>query len=98
MAEYRTITVGADVSKHTVKAGANLSKHWFKANAKISTETHSSDLPPYEGAYVVVPDWEAQTLPTKNTQLNDDITVTAIQLESVSNLSGGRTVYIGGII
>lgn len=52
----------------------------------------------YEGEYEVEPDFAEQTLPTKNKTLVRDITVNPIQVESVSNIQGGRTVYIGGII
>lgn len=52
----------------------------------------------YDGNYEVEPAFESQTLGTKNKTLTDDILVKAIEVQSVSNLSGGRTVYIGGII
>ena len=58
----------------------------------------SSDAERYEGAYTVIPDWTTQTLGTANRYLTDDVEVKPIPCESVSNLSGGRTVYIGGII
>lgn len=51
----------------------------------------------YMGEYEVTPDFSEQTLQTKNRRMADDITVKSIQVESVSNASGGRTVYIGGI-
>ena len=52
---------------------------------------------PYDGEYVVDPSFETQILNTKNKTLSDDITVTPIGVQRVSNLSGGITVYIGGI-
>lgn len=51
----------------------------------------------YTGEYEVTPDFSEQTLQTKNRRMAGDITVKSIQVESVSNASGGRTVYIGGI-
>lgn len=56
------------------------------------------DVGVYSGDYEVNPTFESQTLETKNKTLTDDILVNAIEVQSVSNLSGGRTVYIGGII
>ena len=56
------------------------------------------DLPVYTGATTVSPDFVGTTLPTANKVLVSNVTVNPIQVQSVSNLSGGRTVYIGGII
>lgn len=56
------------------------------------------DLPTYTGATAVDPDFVGVTLPTRNTSVYSDIDVNAIQVETVSNPSGGDTVYIGGII
>lgn len=51
----------------------------------------------YTGEYEVTPNFSEQILQTKDRRMADDITVKSIQVESVANLSGGRTVYIGGI-
>lgn len=56
------------------------------------------DIDEYEGEYEVNPDFNGITLPTVNKTLTQNISVNPIQVESVSNLSGGKTVYIGGII
>lgn len=48
----------------------------------------------YDGAYVVEPTFDAQTLATKNKTLYNDVTVNAIRVERMSNDSG-TTVYIG---
>ena len=53
---------------------------------------------PYTGAYEVDPDFTGTTLVTTNRYMTDDVTVNPIQVESVSNPAGGRTVYIGGVI
>jgi hypothetical protein len=55
---------------------------------------HVDPAPPYEGAYVVTPKLEAQTMPTKNKVLNEDMTVKGIEIHRVKNSSGGTTVYI----
>lgn len=52
---------------------------------------------PYVGEYIITPDFSEQTLQTRNKRMADDVTVKPIQVESVTNLGGGRTVYIGGI-
>ncbi len=62
----------------------------------VSTPTHvETDI--YTGQTEVNPDFVGTTLETAHKLLTDDIVVKPIQVESVSNLSGGRTVYIGGI-
>lgn len=58
----------------------------------------SSDYPAYTGPTEVDPDFEGIVLPTALKVVPSDITVNPIQVESVSNPYGGRTVYIGGII
>lgn len=50
----------------------------------------------YTGDYSVTPSiYAAQTLPTKNRRLSDDITVAKIPTYEVSNASGGATLVIG---
>ncbi len=56
------------------------------------------DAPTYTGQTVVDPDFESIVLETAHKIVLSDITVNPIQVESVSNPQGGRTVYIGGII
>lgn len=58
--------------------------------------TAAGGYPDYRGEYVVDPKFLVQSLETTNKVLHDDVTVNAIQVESVTNLSGGQTVYIGG--
>lgn len=49
----------------------------------------------YSGAYSVVPSTDEQTLETATKLMTDDVTVTEIPMFSVTNTSGGNTVYIG---
>ena len=50
---------------------------------------------PYSGDYKVVPKaFEAQTLPTANRLLKEDIVITEIPYFETSNQSDGITVYI----
>ena len=53
---------------------------------------------PYLGEYDVIPDFELQTLETKNRRLKEDVTVEAIRVSRTTNPSGGTTVYIGGML
>lgn len=55
-----------------------------------------SDLPVYNGAYTVVPNWSTQILPTREKQMTNDVKVVDIPYEFVSNPQGGITVTIGG--
>lgn len=48
----------------------------------------------YEGDYEITPKVEAQTVPTKNKVLIDDMTIKSIPIYKTSNNSGGTTVYI----
>lgn len=61
-------------------------------------EIPPSDIAVYDGAYTVDPDFERHVLGTKSKLMRDDVTVNAIEVQRVSNTSGGRTVYIGGLI
>ncbi len=64
----------------------------------IITKVVEHDLPVYTGATTVDPDFDGTVLMTAQKVVNQNITVNPIQVESVSNPTGGRTVYIGGII
>ena len=48
----------------------------------------------YNGAYEVTPKLEAQTLPTKDKVLTDNMTIKEIEIHRVKNSSGGTTIYI----
>ena len=56
------------------------------------------DIPAYTGTYNVDPKFTAQKLETKGKKMLDDVTVEAIEVQRVSNPSGGSTLYIGGLI
>ncbi len=56
--------------------------------------TEYKDVDPYTGSYEVSPKVDAQTLPTAQKMMAEDLTVKAIPVFDVSNNSGGRTVYI----
>jgi hypothetical protein len=49
---------------------------------------------PYIGDYAVTPKTEQQILPTKGKTMAEDVTIHPIPIFTVSNTSGGNTVYI----
>lgn len=57
------------------------------AGAVVGTE-------PYEGEYIVTPKVEAQTMPTKEKVMFDDVTIKAIPYVESENSAGGTTVTI----
>lgn len=50
----------------------------------------------YKGDYIVTPKFESQKLKTEGLVMDYDVNVKSIPIEEVSNLSGGKTVIIGG--
>ena len=48
----------------------------------------------YDGPYQVTPKVTAQTIPTKDRVLLEDVTILEVPVYRVSNNSGGTTVYI----
>jgi len=63
----------------------------------LQVVTVRPDVEYYEGAYNVTPKTSAQTLPTKEKYLTDDVNVEAIPIYETSNSSGGTTVYIAQV-
>ena len=96
----RTIEVTAEFTKNIIQADAVLTKRIIDTNAVLSTNIHHyySECEDYDGVYNVVPDWEPQVLATNNRVMHADVTVEGIYINSVSNIQGGRTVFIGGEI
>lgn len=48
----------------------------------------------YDGSYTIIPKVEEQRIETKNKYMMDDVTINSVPFFSVSNSSGGDTVYI----
>lgn len=96
----RTVTVTAEFTSNIIEATASFSDQLIEVEAGITTNVnhYHSDYPDYDGDYTIAPDWEAQTLATRNKVMHSDVTVEAIYLNSAQNPSGGNTVYIGGLI
>lgn len=66
---------------------------YFTAKWKNKSKSASGTI--YEGEYIVTPKVTAQTLPTAEKLMEDDVTVKSIPYFDVSNTVGGSTVYIG---
>lgn len=64
----------------------------------IVTKVVEHDLPVYTGETTVKPDFVGTVLMTANKVVLNNVTVEPIEVQTVGNLSGGNTVYIGGII
>lgn len=56
----------------------------------------AAELPQYEGETEVTPSTTEQTLETAGKMVPDNISVNPIKYAEVGNLSGGKTVTIGG--
>lgn len=52
----------------------------------------------YNGIYDITPKVTAQTVPTRDKIMLDDVTVQAIPYYETGNVQGGNTVYIGSDI
>jgi hypothetical protein len=75
----------------------NAKEGQFEADfGQIQAVTQIIGGDPYLGEYVVTPKVEAQTMPTKNKILFDDVEVEPIPYAEVTNNSGGTTATIGG--
>ena len=93
-----------------IRASGRVDGMSIRANASLSGDVRAGaslgqtviqfvgETNPYTGSYTIDPDFEGQVLQTQRKYMTDNVTVNPIQVESVSNIEGGRTVYIGGII
>lgn len=75
----------------------NLSRQTFPVEFKgLQTVTRAPDVEIYDGAYEVTPKTEeAQTLPTAQRYLTQNVKVNKIPYYEVDNPAGGATIYIG---
>lgn len=53
-----------------------------------------ADVERYTGSYEITPKVDAQTMPTAQKFMTDDVTVKAIPIFDVSNDAGGNTIFI----
>ena len=98
IADYRTVVLDGDLSLELALDGDISFDLAQDGESGVVTEVVKSDYPFYTGDTVVDPDFVGRTLETAQKVVVTDIQVNPIQVESVSNPDGGRTVYIGGII
>lgn len=64
------------------------------SGVSLRNATSIDDIEYYEGAYIVTPEVEGQTLETAGKMMGNDVTINDIPLYDTSNTSGGKTVYI----
>lgn len=89
------LRVSFSETQQSFNAGLFENDHTFTANlGEVQKVTEYVGGEKYEGSYDITPKVEAQTLPTKEKVLLDDMRIRAIPFFSVSNTSGGSTVYI----
>lgn len=95
--EVNTLVIPFDMigGSQTVEFDISAEEYHFGFDSNVQI-INSADL--YAGPYTVEPDWEPQTLATRDKTMADNVTVEGIYISSVQNLSGGNTVYIGGEI
>ena len=91
-----TPEVWFDVTGATATAADIISPKTAMLANGVVTEGTGSGGDIYDGSYTVDPTFNSQTIPTKDKTMADDISVSAIEVNSVSNPFGGNTVYIGG--
>ena len=63
--------------------------------ADFQKVTVRENIDPYTGDYEVTPKVSAQTMPTAQKYMTDDVQIKAIPFFETSNQSNGQTVYIG---
>lgn len=91
------ILLDVDLSIEDLELDTDLSTEDYGLDLETAIHVIHTDGEKFDGPYVVIPEFESQNLETKNKLLQDDVLVEAIAVSRVSNLSGGTTVYIGGI-
>lgn len=79
----------------STKLNGLISAHGVLTGELSLPEIVNGGVEMYEGEYIITPETSAQTLPTKQKQMRDDLTVLAIPYYETTNETGGNTVYIG---
>lgn len=69
----------------------------IREKSPVTLKVTTAEGDPYAGDYDVTPNFERQTLKTRNRLMLDDVTVRAISVSRTTNPSGGKTIYIGEI-
>ena len=79
------------ISNDSIRLASIKGEHMRAVKADTAIVYYNAD--PYTGEYVVTPKVDQQTMPTRNKQMLDDVTVRSIPYYETSNASG-TTVYI----
>lgn len=90
--------INVQFSKSDVQMEAKFIEHDLLLDAKFESfqkVTVQDGVKPYVGAYEVTPKVDAQTIPTAKKYMTDDMRINAIPFYETSNLSNGKTIYIG---
>lgn len=98
MSMYRTVTITPRIIGNPhIEVCLHPNIIELLPNVITAITTYQTDAPVYTGEYEVNPSFTEKILETQNKLMTDNVTVNGIQIEQVSNTSGGLTVYIGGI-
>lgn len=92
----RGILVGKITAKGNLSAKVNMVASLVGTISKAKVyRSGYEEYEVYGGAYEITPKVEAQSLHTKDKLMSDDVKIKSIPFFSVSNETGGNTVYIG---
>ena len=79
------------------KIGFSPTKSVFQVEFDTAVEIKEyTGVDVYDGEYTLTPETTDQVLLTKEKLLKENVTVKAVPTQSVDNLSGGKTITIGG--
>lgn len=93
----KAIEVEVSINRSAVECEVGIAQSVVGCDVSIGRAVYVNGQT-YTGATEIEPDFDGAILETAHKLVMDNINIHPIQVESVSNLSGGRTVYIGGII
>ena len=90
--------IKAQFNQRNILLDTQFSSHCMPLNAKFADfqkVTVRENVDPYTGDYTITPKVNAQTMPTSQKYMTDDVQIKAIPFFETSNQSNGQTVYIG---
>ena len=98
--QFQEGKVGIDAK--FISSTVSLDTDFTQSNVSLDTEfanfqlaTVREDVEPYMGEYKITPKVDAQTIPTAQKYMTDNVHVKAIPYFETSNNMDGYTVYIG---
>ena len=92
------VGIEAKFSSSTVSLDTDFTQNNVSLDAEFANFQMISvreDVEPYMGEYKITPKVDAQTIPTAQKYMTDDLHVKAIPYFETSNNFDGETVYIG---